>query len=382
MLIENPTRLDELCRQLEAAGEFALDTEFVQERSYFPKLGIIQVATDDLGAIIDPIPIGDLSPFLELITAPGVRKVVHSGTADFSIFYSRTGRAPVNVFDTQPAAALVGHGASIGLGKLVEALMGKKLPKSATRSDWTRRPLSREQIEYALDDVRYLLPMTRKLESEIDARGRRAWLVEQLAPLEDPATYQRPDGDELWRRVRGSQGLDGRTLAVLQKLAAWREEAAMDEDVPRQRIARDDVLVDLARRRPTRGSDLRGMRFLHHRVAQQWGRTIIDAVRAGLEAPEVERPVRPRERPDDGSLVSLLDAWLQQRAVDEAVAARVLATQDDLKDFVRADPEERESLPLLSTWRSEVVGKELLELLSGSASIGVEPGSSRLRLQR
>ncbi len=382
MLVRTKEQLAEVCAGLRAAGSFGFDTEFVQERNYVPRLGIVQVAAPGIEAIFDPGAIGTLDPFHELLVDPAVEKVVHSGQGDFGIFYWRTGKAPTNVFDVQVAAALVGYGERLGFGRLVELVTGKRLAKSETLTDWTRRPLTPEQIEYALDDVRPLAALRAHLGEKLRALGREEWAREELRTLEDPASYERPDPHDLWQRIR-APGLDGRALAILRELAAWREEEAMARDVPRGMLAKDDVLVELARHPPTKQGALRGIRFLDSRTADRCGADIVAATKRGLEAPPVEVTAFVKDdSPALAGVVALLDALLRARAQDAQVAPGVIATRAQLESLAAArGTAPPADLPVLAGWRRTLAGNDLLALLEGRLRLSLDPATGAVRVE-
>lgn len=378
MLITSNEALSDLVAAVRTAGYLALDTEFVQERSYFPRLGIVQVASAGVEAIVDTMAC-PVEPVVELLLDPAIEVIVHSGRMDFDILCGRSGSAPTRVYDTQLAAALVGLGDMISYGKLVDRTLGIKLAKLHSRTDWTRRPLSRDQIEYALDDVRHLPAVRARIDADLDALDRNGWARELFAELEDPTVYGPPDPTTVYRRVRGAAALDERPLAILREIAAWREAEAMARDVPRQRIMRDDVLIDIARRRPGKAGDLREMRFLDQREAQKNGAAILDAVRRGAAAPPCEAlPAARLDEGDAAGVTGLLEAWLLARSVEARIAPRLVATRADLEVLAVGNEGDRARLPLLRGWRFELVGKELVELLDGRKGIAVDPATHKL----
>lgn len=385
MLVKTEAHLVEVCAALRAAGAFGLDTEFVQERNYSPRLGIVQVAAPGVEAILDPGAIGTLEPFTDLVFDATVEKVVHAGSGDFGIFYWRTGKAPKNVFDTQIAAAMLGFGDRISFQKLVDQVTGVKLAKSETLTDWTRRPLTPEQIDYALDDVRPLLPMRAKMGEKLAALGRDGWAREEFRALEDPAAYERPDPREVYQRIRAS-GLDGKAMAVLRELAAWREEAAAARDVPRGAVAKDEVLVEMARRPPTKQAALQGIRYLHPREIEQSGADMIAAVKRGLESPPLEPPpqvLKGEEGAPAAGLAGLLDCFLRIRANEAQISPSMLGTRAHLDAIAAArGAETQPDIPLLQGWRRELAGNDLLDLLAGKVKLSVDATTGAVRAER
>jgi len=378
-VVATPDRLRELVSSLRKAGVFALDTEFERERTYWPKLQLLQVATESDCAVVDPLALEDLTPLLDVVLDPAVVKVTHAGRQDAEIFYHLTGKAPGSVYDTQVAAALVGRGDQVSYSGLVQQFLKVRIKKTERITDWGRRPLSDAQIAYAADDVRYLLEVKRRLDEELSERGRTAWLEEELAFYNDPATFD-PDPEKLWLRVSGRRRLDRRGLGILRELAAWREEEATRRDVPRNRVVPDDVLVDLAARQPAREPDLRVLRRLHPREIERNGANILAAVQRGVDLPPEELPDPPkavRDDPETALLVDLMAVLVRRCARAERVAGGVFGNQDALSQAVRwlAGPREDPAPLILRGWRGEIVGASLRDFFDGKLTLGVDPAS-------
>jgi len=371
MLITTQHGFDELIARLRDRPVFCLDTEFISERTYRPELCLVQIGVDDDVYAVDPLEVSSLDGFLRLIVDPALEKVVHAGRQDMMIFYDLGGDVPRNVFDTQVAAALVGHGDSIGHSKLVEALVGKRLRRAESYTDWSRRPLSDSQIAYALDDVRYLLAMRERLVRDLEAHGRERWLAEELAIYDEVSLYRR-DPREMWRRVKGAGRLDGVELSVLRELAAWREEEAIRRNRPRGRILGDEQLVALSRRRPTNRPGLEEMRGLHARVVERSGKAVLAAIAGGAGAPRSSWPELPDVTPKDARLtllVDLMETLLKARAAEQRISPGYLATRGQLYDVARSGDGGDVDLPVLSGWRRELIGRELLALLEGRLAV-------------
>ena len=249
MVITEPKPFAELCERLRAAGSFALDMEFQRERTYWPNLQLLQVGIPGEAAAVDPLAIEDLSPLYTLIADPSLVKIVHAGRQDAEIFYNATETPPRNMYDTQVAAALVGLGEQVGYAALVQKLVGVRIKKTERITDWGRRPLRPAQVEYALNDVIHLHEIKEKLDEDLAKLGRVDWLAEELSFYEQESQY-RADPRQLFRKVSGWRGLNRRGLGILRELAAWRESEAQRRDIPRQRVVPDDVLVEVAMRRP------------------------------------------------------------------------------------------------------------------------------------
>lgn len=381
MLITTEDQLAKICKRLRESNSFALDTEFVQERTYFPRLGIVQVAADGVEAVLDPGEIGNLDPLLDLIGDAQIEKIVHAGRNDFEIFFNRTGRTPSNVFDVQIAAAFAGYGHQISYANLVRRVVGEQLSKLETLTDWTRRPLTQEQIEYALLDVRHLHAVRRHIGEELKSLGRESWATEEFQYLSDPETYQQLPPREMYQKIRAN-GMGARALSVLRELAAWREDEAIRRDVPRGSIVKDEVLIEMARRPPTSRAAFGNFRFLHARVIERDGAQILAAVKRGLDGPYPEVPAPPpREaaQPQIVPLTRLLEAWLRTRALQARVAPEMLATRADLEALCGGHlAGSLPDLPMLSGWRRELVGDDLLGILAGRSRLRVDPKSGEI----
>jgi ribonuclease D len=374
-VVEKQSDLEVLCAELAAHGTFALDTEFVRERTFFIQLGIIQVSAGDLEAVIDPQPLSSLQPLFELIAAPEVEKIVHAGEQDFAVLYESGAKAPRNVFDTQIAAALVGYGDQISYARLVAKVTGVQLDKLETLTDWTVRPLTEAQIDYSLEDVRYLLEVRRHLGERLSALGRSGWEREEGSRLEEDSTYRPPEPREFYRRMKAT-GLSAVSLGVLREVAAWREQVARARNLPRGWVLKDQSLLEIARRRPQSVKSLRQIRSLKPQQLSKDGEAMVAAVRAGVEAPaKEERTEAPHlKMPDEvESTARLLEAWLYARAAEAEIAPSMLATRGDLKTLAAAHYHAvPASIPLLEGWRRELVGQDLLDILDGKKALKLD----------
>jgi ribonuclease D len=382
MIITRPNELADAAGTLRRHGAFALDMEFERERSYWPKLQLVQVAVPDLVAAIDPLVLEDLSPLYDLIADPAIEKITHAGRQDAEIFFLKTGKAPAGIYDTQIAAALVGLGEQVGYAVLVQRLLGVRVVKHERVTDWGRRPLSEAQLEYALNDVRHLLQIRDALNADLRELGREAWFREETAFYSDPDLY-RHDPDRLYMKVSRWRSLDRRGLGVLRELVGWREEEAMRRDLPRQRVVPDDVLVELAGRRPKRAADLSPLRRLHPKEIERGGEAIVAAVGRGMALPEAELPdppKPPREDPDASLAADLLSVLLRMRAREIRIAPSYLGTQKDVLELVNWLADKREGPPprLIEGWRREVLGNDLAEVYEGRVSLRVDAEAGRV----
>ncbi len=346
----------------------------------------MQIATRDEALIVDPLANGaDLAPVEELIADPSIETIVHSGEQDLDIFFRRTGRVPRRIFDTQIAAALLGLGEQIGYAPLLERLLGVRVDKLETLTDWSKRPLTKEQTAYALDDVRHLHALRDALASRLGDKGRLSWLEEEVAFYEQVGTY-RLDYREGWRRIPRARSLEPRVLAILRELVAWREELAQLRDVPRGRIVHDDILVEISRRAPRRPTDLSVFRGLHPSLIERDGQAIVAAVARGAALRESEWPSPAAGRSEDpeGAIVlDLLEVLLRARALEIEIAPSYLGTRRDLLDlleFVRGRDPAKGKPRLLDGWRGVRVGADLVCLAEGRSSIAIDRGGGGVRV--
>ncbi len=376
-MIADAPALRALCDELGTETWFALDTEFVREDTYWARLCLIQVATDRRVACIDPLALDDLAPLLGVLHDQNVTKVLHSAGQDLEIFHHLDGRVPAPVFDTQLAAPLLGFGEQTGFARLVETLVGVELDKSQTRTDWLERPLPAAAVEYAANDVRYLVPLYHAMHTELAGRGRLDWVAAEMAALSRPQRYERDTG-EAWRRLKGVDRLPPGGRAVAQAIAAWREETARARDIPRGRILRDDVIVDLAKTRPKTRRQLERIRGLRGGALERHGERLLALVAAAREAAPPAPPGTEREPPLDAAgeaLVDALTAIVRLRAAREDLNPQTLAGRKELARLARGTPIEE----VLSGWRAAVIGTDLTEYLEGRSSLIA--GSDGLRIE-
>ncbi|HSP98663.1 MAG TPA: ribonuclease D [Candidatus Dormibacteraeota bacterium] len=383
--VDNDAALRRVCAQLAVAPRFALDTEFVGERTYVPALELIQVATADEVALIDCRAVSSLEPFFAVLAAMGVEKVLHAGQQDLDLFHSLTGAAPAPILDTQVAAALGGYGAQVGYAQLVERLLGVTVDKSETLTDWSRRPLTKAQLAYAVDDVRYLLPACDALKARLAELGRWEWAVEECRRLERSVRSIPMEPEDAWLRVRGRGSLRARGLVVLRALAEWREEIARTRNKPRASIVRDEALVEIARKAPTSVEGLRGLRAVHSRDLERHAGDVVARISAALETPKdawPQPPPPPTAAPSTG-VVELLQAVLRLRAEDAGIAPTLLATNADLQLLVqRHAAGAAAELPIMQGWRHTIAGGALLALLEGRASVSLDPATGAVRVSK
>src|SRR5947199_2052946 len=356
-IVETTADLEQLAAELARAPYIALDTEFMRDQTYWPKLCLMQVAAPGgPAAIIDPLANGiDLSPIYRLIGKPDLIKVLHAARQDIEIFWHQGDVIPDPLFDTQIAAMVCGFGDSASYETLVRKLTNADLDKSARFTDWSRRPLSDRQLEYALGDVTHLCQVYEKLERELQRTGRESWVKEEIAALKSEDLYEL-DPANAWKRLK-PRTTNKRFLAVLSAIAAWREREAQTRDVPRNRVLRDEALLEIAAHPPDSAEGLERMRAVPKGfAASRSGKALIDAIAEGLSAPPpkplpLDRPRRVREA--SPGTVDLLKTLLRLRAEEAKVAPRLIASSDDIE---RLAAFEDGDVSALHGWRAEVFG--------------------------
>jgi ribonuclease D len=355
-LVQSDADLRAFCAALAGSSFLALDTEFVRVRTYYPELCLMQVAAAGRIACIDPLAGIALDPLLELLHDCTITKVMHAARQDLELFFLLDGRLPGPLFDTQIAAALLGFDDQVGYGKLVESLFGITLAKAHTRTDWAVRPLSREQLAYAAEDVQYLVTLYELLRARLEQRGRLGWLEEDAAALLDPELY-RIVPEDMWQRVKGFAGLRSPAQRVaLEQLAAWREREAMARNRPRQWILRDALLLALARALPSTRNRLAQIPELPRAVVDRYSQTLLDLIAAAREAGS--DATRPVIEPTDAEQLNRLAAVVRTRAAEHELSPSLLAPRRELSELLRGGRD----LALLRGWRLELVGRELLGL--------------------
>ena len=379
--------LEALCHTLRQSPRLALDTEFVGEDTFIPRLELIQVATATTAAVIDFPAVqasGSLDIFWELICDVKIEKIVHAGRQDLDLFAIHAGQIPKPFFDTQIAAAMVGYGAQIAYANLVQRLHGTKLAKAHTFTNWSARPLSDDQIAYALEDVEFLLSIHTYLQDRLSTLGRLEWVSEEFARLETAVGEKSREPQERYQRIRGWDTLKPKGAAVLRELAAWREAEARRRNVPRGRVMRDEVLLQLARHPPKSVIDLRGLRGVHSSEVDRHGGQLLATITSALALPPSAWPEVPSERkpdPESTGIVELLQAVLKARAAEEGIAPTMLATSADLQTLVEARQNLTDlDLPILHGWRRKLAGELLLQVLDGAVTVTVDRTSGALRM--
>jgi ribonuclease D len=379
-LITTSAALADLCKRLAQADFVAVDTEFMRENTYWPELCLVQIADDKEAAAIDPLAPGiDLTPLLELLTDnESVLKVFHAGGQDVEIIYNLTQRTPHPIFDTQIAMMAVSQSEQIGYSNLVESWMGVTVDKGARFTDWSRRPLTDRQIDYAIGDVTYLSQIFPKLLARLMKTGRGEWLDQEMEKLADPENY-RSDPANAWRRIKAA-GRNPAMLGRLKALAEWRELEAQGKNIPRGRIARDETLADIAGHPPKTQADLVKVRGL----SPGWkdneiGRRMMATLAAARPLSDDDLPPRtPRGAPlgkEGGLVADLLKLLLKIRAREIDVAARLLARSEELEMLAAGV---RKDLPMLEGWRYDQFGRDALDLVEGKLAFAVANGKLKM----
>lgn len=373
-LIAQTSELEAFCVRLSDVDVIAVDTEFMRERTYWPKLCLVQVAGNGEAAAIDPLSPGiDLQPLFELLRDQHTVKAFHAARQDLEIFHRLMGHElPKPVFDTQIAAMVCGFGDQVSYETLVGKLAKARIDKSSRFTDWSLRPLSGRQIDYAIADVVHLLPVYRKLAARLRSTGRGDWLAEEMADLIDPANYA-IDPMQVFRRVRSRSG-NGRTLAVLRELAAWRERDAQARDIPRAWVLRDEALLEIAHHTPKTVEELARTRGMARKFAESaTGAEVLLAVARGVAVPEEDCPTTDvrREVPRGvGAVADLLKVVLKLKSEEADVAQRLLASSEEV-EMIAAEGEAA-NVPALHGWRRQVFGDAALRVRTGELALVVE----------
>ena len=355
------------CQQIADTPWLAVDTEFLREKTYYAQLCLIQVATEDRIACIDPLAIADLKAILDIIYNPNVTVVFHAARQDLELFYLLRGELPTDVFDTQLAATVLGYGDQIGYGNLVKLCLSVNLEKAHSRTDWSKRPLDPDQIDYAADDVRYLRDVYKLLVKSLSEKNRTHWLTDDFAYLTDKNNYE-PDPSSIWRKLKGAGRLKGVQLAILQKLAEWREHRAIKSNRPRRWILKDDVLLDLARLAPETTKKMGLIRGLESSTIERFGKTFIELIASGKNIPKDQWPILKKPQiltTQQDAIVDALMALLRKFCDEQSIAPIAVASRKDIERMVTGD----ESIELLQGWRSEIVGHHLQAFLNGEIAI-------------
>jgi len=377
-LITTTAELAAFCDDLAGEPFVAVDTEFMRETTYWPKLCLIQAATAKAAVAIDPLAPGlDLAPFLAVLKDTRIEKVFHAARQDVEIFYN-LGAIPVPLFDTQIAGMAAGFGEQIAYDALCRQMLKVEIDKSSRFTDWARRPLSEAQLSYALADVIHLAELYPKLRKGLEESGRLAWVTEEMRAMTDPALYD-TEPENAWRRLKPRR-FTAKYLAAFRAVAAWRERTAQQRDQPRGRILKDDAIDELATQAPLDAEALGRLRSAPKGFAgSRFGAEIIEAIAEALKDPEAYAPVIDRDRgapnPNAGAVVELLKVLLKARAEDAGVAAKLIATMGDLEKIASDDAADT---PALEGWRREAFGEDALKLKRGELALVLDGARVRV----
>jgi ribonuclease D len=369
-MIETTAALQDACARLAQSDFITIDTEFLRETTFWPELCLIQMASPDLEVLVDPLAKGlDLKPFFDLMANPAVTKVFHAARQDIEIIHHLGNLVPHPIFDTQVAAMVCGFGDSVSYDQLVNRITGAHLDKSSRFTDWSRRPLSDKQLEYALADVTHLRDVYLHLKAQLEREGRALWLTEEMAILESPATYDLHP-DNAWQRLKARLRKPSE-LAILRSVAAWREREARSRNVPRSRVLKDDAIYEIAQQQPKDAEALGRLRT----IPKGWersssGAAIVGAVNAALALPKTEMPHPPKHThvPEGtAAAVELLKVLLKLISDKQGVAAKVIANTDDLEKI--AAEGDKAEVAALAGWRRELFGDTALKLIGGGVAL-------------
>jgi ribonuclease D len=369
--IDTPDKLTELCEKIRKVPWIALDTEFLREKTYYPKFCLLQIATLDWVACVDPIVLTDLEELFDAIYDPSIIKVFHSCHQDLEIFYQLTGKVPSPIFDTQVAAPLLGYQDNPGYAMLVSSFLNINLNKAHTRADWSKRPLNQDEIQYAADDVIYLCQIYQTMLQNLEALGRADWLIQDFQELENTENY-RVLPENAWFKIKGKNKLTGKQLSIVQTLTEWREATAQAENRPKTWLLRDEVIFDMAKLQPESVADLANIRSINERTVSRYGRKLCELIIAAKNnepKPLQEKDRNFKKNQHHEAILDILTALVRIRADENSLNPTILASRKDLEALLFG---EEEDCQLLHGWRYSMAGKELLGLLKGELLFGIQ----------
>ncbi len=373
MYIASQSELEAFVERSRSSHVLAIDTEFLREKTYYPKLCLLQMATDDEDVVVDPFAVEDLTVLKPLLLDEGIMKVFHSGRQDIEIIFYEIGCIPQPLFDTQVAAALLGRLQQVGYGALVHSVCGVRLKKMDSFTDWSARPLSESQLSYAREDVIYLPQMYEAMTSELEEKGRLSWLDAELEPLTLVETYQE-DERERFRRLKHVTQLNQRQMAVARELAAWREIAARTRNIPRKWVLTDEQIVEACKREPRTIDDLFMVRGVRERVSTRDARQIVELVCSALDSPPSAWPEIVNANRNEANVdvqVDMLMALVHMCAQQNDIAVPTLASHSDLTEIARGHYKDAN---VMKGWRRELIGNDLRDLLEGRTRLRIEAG--------
>lgn len=386
-IITKPNQLNDLCAEIDACGRFAVDLEFIPERTYHPELCLVQVATDSNAYIVDPIAMPELMPLWQRVADPKIRVVFHAGDQDLDLIFRASSLVPQNIIDTQIAAGFIGFGYPIGYGKLLQTLLGINLAKTESHTDWLIRPLTEAQIAYALDDVRHLLPMYDQMELKLNEVKRTTW-VEEECKRYCAKEYYDEDRERKYLRIKGASTLSRRGLACLQKMYAWRDALAFKGNRPARTILSDSIILELSRRPPKNAQEMQRVRSVRVDQIAKYGADIMKVVEEVQAMSNDDLPFWPASMGPPKKEVlqaDMLYAILKVLCYEADLAPELVATRDELQALVRVHREDAlaaSNLPLLHGWRRQLAGQVFISLMDGCAvSVSLSGGNSPVKLE-
>lgn len=373
LFINDEDSLAVFCENIRDEKVLALDTEFIREKTYYPQLCLIQVAAGNHIACIDPLSLNSLEPLLKLVYDTSKVKLFHAARQDLEIFYQLKNSIPRPIFDTQIAATLLGFNDQCGYAALIDKMLNVQLDKDQARTDWSQRPLNDKQVQYAANDVRYLQQVYPLIIDKLSSQNRSEWLKDDFDSLSDDSLYA-IDPESTWRRVSGHNKLKPRQLAVLQKLAAWREQTAIKRDRPRRWILADDILISMAQHTPGNLLQLEKIRGIKSSTIEKFGDAIVQVILQAKDTPEEQWPSLPkwqRTTPQLDAVTDLCMAYMKQLAVENEISPGILCNRKDMEKMVMGDTD----LPVLQGWRKKLIGQPVLELLHGNHGLCIKDNS-------
>ncbi|MGI6045729.1 MAG: ribonuclease D [Eggerthellaceae bacterium] len=369
--IDNQANLEKFVSETFASQILAIDTEFLREKTYYPKLCLLQLANDSRVVIVDPFSIEDLRVICPLLEDEKITKLFHAGRQDIEILYQEVGAIPHPVFDTQIAATLLGHAQQIGYGALVHSVCNVSLKKMDSFTDWSRRPLSPSQLDYAADDVVYLPLLYKKMKASLEKKGRLRWLDQDFDELTNPENYEPHEYTRFWHLKRINQ-LNSKQMAAARELAAWREMQAQRRNLPRKWILSDEQIIEACKREPRSIDDLFMVRGIREKIDTGQARDLVKRMVGAMDAPEDTWPEPERTRRAEHNVdisLDLMMALVRKRAGEAEIAVPTLARHDDLVKIARGY---RKDIDLLKGWRRKIVGEELIDLVEGRISLSLD----------
>ena len=373
LFIDTPDALKKFASEISNQPWLALDTEFLRERTYRPELCLLQIAAGNRVACIDPLKLDSIDPILDVLYRPDIIKVLHAASQDLEIFYWLRNEVPVNLFDTQIAAPLLGYQEQIGYANLVGEVLGVSLSKSHSRADWTRRPLPQEQIDYAADDVIYLARMYPLMRDKLTELARLQWLDSEWQGLTRAELYEKP-ADDVWKKLRGIDKLKGPRLAVAQQLAKWRELTARERNLPRSWLVKDDVLLDLAKQMPVNTAELKHIRGLSEGSIRNYGKSLVQCIEESKKlTPKVLEYSKRKTKltPNQDAMLDLLTTVVKIHARDLEINPSILAPRKSIESLIQGNTD----TAVTQGWRGKLIGPALQSVLSGEKQLHIDDGT-------